>query len=282
MIDERQEELAALHAFDLLEGPEREQFLAAMAGDPALRQRVAELRGSVAALAFWPPPREPPDELRERILRSVSERGRSPASASGAEKAKVVRFPPWIPWLAAACIAASAAWYGRLYLIAKNENTSLQVQRRLFQLALDQARADLETAKQTIAESSRQIADLHSKLRSESDLAHFKISMLASMLGNSPAAVAVAVWDPARGQGVLSVSKLPAIAAGKDYQLWVIDAAYPAPVSAGVFAVDPVTGEAHVVFKADKPVKAIAKFAVSVERKGGAPEPEGPIVLLGQ
>jgi anti-sigma-K factor RskA len=52
-------------------------------------------------------------------------------------------------------------------------------------------------------------------------------------------------------------------------------------VSAGVFAVDPATGEAHVVFRADRPVRSAAKFAVSVERKGGVPAREGPIVLLG-
>jgi anti-sigma-K factor RskA len=51
-------------------------------------------------------------------------------------------------------------------------------------------------------------------------------------------------------------------------------------VNSGVFAVDPVTGEAHVVFRADKPIKSAAKFAVSLERKGGVPSPEGPIVLL--
>jgi anti-sigma-K factor RskA len=53
-------------------------------------------------------------------------------------------------------------------------------------------------------------------------------------------------------------------------------------VSAGVFAVDPATGEAHVVFRADRPVRAISKFAVSLERKGGAAKPEGPIVLISQ
>jgi anti-sigma-K factor RskA len=81
---------------------------------------------------------------------------------------------------------------------------------------------------------------------------------------------------------VLTVSKLPAVAAEKDYQLWVIDSHYAAPVSGGVFAVDPATGRAHVIFRADKPVHSIAKFAVSLERKGGAAEPEGPIVLLSE
>jgi anti-sigma-K factor RskA len=133
-----------------------------------------------------------------------------------------------------------------------------------------------------VTEYSRQVAELSTKLKDEGDIAHLKISTLASMLGNTPAALAVAVWDPTREQGVLEVSKLPALATEKDYQLWVIDAKYPSPVSAGVFVVDPVSGEAHIVFKTDKPVRSIAKFAVSLERKGGVPKPEGPIVLLSQ
>ena len=131
-------------------------------------------------------------------------------------------------------------------------------------------------------DSNQQVAELSAKLKEEGDLAHFKIATLASMLGNSPEALAVAVWDPALQQGVLSVSKLPALASEKDYQLWVIDKQYPSPVNAGVFVVDPVTGEAHIVFKADKHVDSIAKFAVSLERKGGVAKAEGPIVLLSQ
>ena len=284
MIDERQEELAALHSLDLLEGAELDRFLKQMPADPSLRKKVAEFRGTASALALLAPEAEPPAGLRERILRSAAARepvAKQPTAAS-VERDRVIPFPSWIPWLAAACIAAAAAWYGRLYLIAEEENSSLREQQRVSQLALGQARAELEDARQRISESGREIADLGAKLKSEGDLAHFKISMLASMLGNSPTAVAVAVWDPARGQGVLSVSKLPAVAAEKDYQIWVIDANYPAPVSGGIFAVDPATGEAHVVFRADKPVNSIAKFAVSLERKGGVPVREGPIVLLSQ
>jgi anti-sigma-K factor RskA len=284
MIDQRQEELAALHALDLLEGAEREQFLADMAADPALRRRVADFRGTAAGLALLSPQAEPPAALKLRILASASKRRPEPTRVAAPPPAvnRPLAFPSWIPWLAAACIAAAAAWYGRLYLVAQGENSSLREEQRISRQALDQARGQLEDTQKRLAESGREIADLGAKLKAEGDLAHFKISTLASMLGNSPAALAVAVWDPARGEGVLSVSKLPALASEKDYQLWVIDAKYPSPVSAGTFVVDPVTGEAHVVFRADKPVNSIAKFAVSLERKGGVPEPEGPIVLISQ
>ncbi len=339
MIDDRQDELAALHALDLLEGAERELFVAEMAGNAELRRRVAELRQVGSSLAHLAPAAEPPAGLKARILASAGPRAASAgAKAPPPRAAQVVPFPAWVPWLAAAALAVAALWSQKRYVStrgdydllrerqrvaqeaieeerktnqraqaeigslrtqqqlaqeaieeerktsqsARTEIDSLRTQQRLAQEALDQTRAKLTDAGRLLADSGRQIADLDAKLKAEGDIAHFKITTLASMLGNSPAALAVAVWDPNREQGVLSVSKLPAVAAAKDYQLWVIDSAYPAPVSAGVFAVDPVTGEAHVVFRANKPVKSIAKFAVSVERKGGAPEPEGPIVLLGQ
>ena len=80
---------------------------------------------------------------------------------------------------------------------------------------------------------------------------------------------------------MLRVEKLPALAPDKDYQLWLIDPQYPIPVDGGVFTVDPASGAASYAFKAGKPVRAITKFAVSLERKGGVPRAEGPMVLFG-
>jgi anti-sigma-K factor RskA len=285
MIDDRQEELASLHAFGLLEGPELEQFLSELGKTPELQRRVAELRVAATGLAHVAPEATPPEALRARVLASVearSNQGGGSAGAPDSAPAQVIQLPSWIPWLAAASIGIAALWTQRQYVAARAENASLGEEARIALATLDQTRGQLADAKRLVTEYSRQVAELSTKLKDEGDLAHFKIATLASMLGNSPAALAVAVWDPAREQGVLEVSKLPALASEKDYQLWVIDAQYASPVSAGVFVVDPVTGEAHIVFRANKPVRSIAKFAVSLERKGGAPKPEGPIVLLSQ
>jgi anti-sigma-K factor RskA len=274
MIDDRQEELASLHALGLLEGAELEQFLAELGTNSELRGHVAALRVAATALAHVAPEAEPPASLKARVLASAA------ARAAGPTPAPVIRFPVWIPWAIAACLAIAVAWTGRQYSTEREANAALSEQQRIAEQALEQTRGQLEDAKRLVTESSRQVAELSTKLKDQGDLAHFKIATLASMLGNTPAAIAVAVWDPSREQGVLSVSKLPALASEKDYQLWVIDKQYPAPVSAGVFVVDPVSGEAHIVFKTDKPVRSIAKFAVSLERKGGVASPEGPIVLI--
>ncbi len=133
-----------------------------------------------------------------------------------------------------------------------------------------------------LGEAQQQVALLTSELKSQGDLADFKITALASLLKNSPQALAVAVWDPSKQEGVLKVEKLPALLANQDYQLWIVDPQYLNPVDGGVFTVDPTTGERRMKFKAKQPVGAVNAFAVTLERKGGVPKAEGPFVLLGK
>lgn len=282
MIDELHEELASLYVFSLLEGPEVVSFEAALASDPALQQLVRELRETASQLAFTAPAAEPPSELRARLLERLD------TAAAWRAESKIIPFavPGWLPWAAAAGLAVTCAWLGQLYLVSLSENALLRDQQALADFELRSARHQLEAerliASHELSGATEQLAALNHQLKTEGDLASFKISMLASLLGNSPQALAVAVWNPARQEGVLAVEKLPALAADKDYQLWLVDPQYPVPVDGGVFTVDPATGEARVQFKAGKPVKAVAKFAVSLERKGGVPKAEGPMVLLSQ
>ena len=363
MIDERHEELAALHALDLLDGAEQTEFVSVLAGDPALQALVRELRESSVTLAHAASAAEPPAALRARVLASVT---------AAPEENKILRppssvFRSLLPWAAAACFAIVAAGLGQLYVASRAEVSLLGQQQALADLALKSAHNQLEAERiltrqrvagldRQIADATRQLADATAQLTSsdklladartqlhnerslsgqrlidlekqlaaeqaksgdatqqiadakrmlaqltaqlndeaqrvaateakaqhDTDLANFKITTLASMLKNSPQALAVAVWNPATQEGVLRVDKLPALAADKDYQLWVVDPQYPAPVDGGVFTVDPQTGAANVQFKARQPVKSINAFAVTRERKGGVPKAEGPFVLLGK
>ena len=92
--------------------------------------------------------------------------------------------------------------------------------------------------------------------------------------------VAVVVWDSEKHQGVLKLEKMPPVQVGKDYQLWVVDPKQPVPVDAGIVRVDS-TGFAKVDFKPVTEVTDASKFALSVEKEGGVPKGEGPIVLIG-
>ncbi len=161
--------------------------------------------------------------------------------------------------------------------LAKRDTDLADLSQRVVALTRDSALATRE-----LNDARNRIARLLADMKSERELANFRITMLASLVKDNPQATAVAVWDPAKQEGILQVEKLPALAANQDYQLWVVDPQYPIPVDAGVFTVDPATGATRFDFKAKQPVAAVAAFAVSLERKGGVPKAEGPMMLLGK
>lgn len=282
MIDEQHEELASLYVLGLLEGAELANFEQSLAADPALGRLVRELRETTSQLACTAPDAVPPPELRARLLDQLD------TAANWRAQGNVLsfHFPAWLPWAAAACFAIACAWLGQLYIGSRYEAATQRDLMAVADFQLRSAHHQLEAeriiASHQLSSAIEQLAALDRQLKEEGDLAKFKIATLASLAGNTPQALAVAVWNPARQEGVLSVEKLPALAADKDYQLWLVDPQYPIPVDGGVFTVDPATGEAHITFKANKPIKSVAKFAVSLERKGGVPKAEGPMVLLSQ
>jgi anti-sigma-K factor RskA len=293
MIEEHKEELAALDALDLLEPAERTAFESAALGDPELARRAAELREAAAALSRTAPSVEPPPGLRGRVLASLP--GHSVTAAAGS---RILPFPVLLPWALAAGLAVAFVWSSQLYLRSRSETAllgnqqalaelemravrnQLEAERIVNQRELTESRRDLADASRRLADANRDLAELGRRMRSGSSLADYKVSTLGSMLGSAPRALAVAVWCPSMQEGILAVSNLPSLPLGKDYQLWVVDPRYPAPVSGGVFSVDPATGEARVVFRTVRPIESIRKFAVSLERKGGVDRAEGPMVLL--
>ncbi len=280
MIDERHEELAALHALDLLEGEELAAFETALAADPDLRRLVASLRNSAADLAFTAPAVPPPSAaLRARILNSA-------VPHPGSNHGQILPFPTlpaWLGWASAACFFFAAFFFAAKSFNVRGELQSILEAERVARLEAGTFKNLLEAERilsrgqlDRLASADRLINDL----RIQADIARLKIASLKSLAGNSPEARAIAVWNPDRQEGVLVVSQLPALAPDKDYQLWVIDPQYPIPVDGGVFTVDATTGEARVNFKPGKTVDVAQVFAVSLERKGGVPKAEGPMMLI--
>lgn len=184
----------------------------------------------------------------------------------------------WAPWAVAAALALVGVWLATQNLSLRSENSMLRTERELAEIAYRQARNQL--AERTLI-AERLINDLGARLQRQQDLARLKVFTLATLAGNTREVQAIAVWDPEQQTGLLTIEKLPALAADKDYQLWVIDPAYQNPVNGGVFIVTP-DGKAAFVFKPDQPVRQPEKFAVSLEKKGGVPKAAGPIVLLSQ
>ncbi len=93
-------------------------------------------------------------------------------------------------------------------------------------------------------------------------------------------AKATVAWQPGRQSGVIRISNLPAPQSGKDYQLWAVDAEHKDPISAGIVRVGK-NGVAQVRFKPVEKAEHVKAFAISLEREGGVPKKEGPILLAG-
>lgn len=158
---------------------------------------------------------------------------------------------------------------------------SAAVQREAERIVDQRRMADLDAR---LADAQQRIYDTVAKLaefRQRNGMAQLKIVTLRSAPGGPSPSLALAVWDPSMQRGMLEVAKLPPLPPGKDYQLWIVDPAYPKPVSSGVFDVDPTSCQACVTFRAERPVRTPVAFAVSLERKGGSPFRQGPIILLG-
>lgn len=91
------------------------------------------------------------------------------------------------------------------------------------------------------------------------------------------------IWDPENQRALLQVANLPEPADDKDYQLWLIKDQH-SPVSAGIFSFKQSSSD--LFYKIDQlnefPSDVSNTFAVTLEPKGGAPQPTGSMYLLGQ
>ena len=131
-----------------------------------------------------------------------------------------------------------------------------------------------------LRQENRRITGELAVLQQKNRLAELKIATLKAQVAAFEAYTVVVVWDPNQERGVIQSDKLPPPAPGKDYQLWVIDPKISQPVSAGVISV-PNNGLIRATFQPRQAVKSVSAFAISVEKSGGVPEPEGQIIFVG-
>ena len=192
------------------------------------------------------PPRVPPVDIPARIVRAEPK----------ARPRKVIPFAAVVPWALAACLALMGAVLSVEQIHHREEVTALRNEVAFLQWQRDD-------------------------LRQRDAFAQMRIATLQAKVAAYAQTQAVVVWDTAKKVGLIQFGELPAPQPGKAYQLWVLDARSPQPVSAGL--VPPAeSGLVRVEFKPARAVGSAAHFAVSVEEASGSPEPRGPIILLGQ
>ena len=258
MIDEPKQELLVQYFLDEVDPSTAEKIRAELETDAELREFVRETEDAFTSMAYAVPPMEPPAGLPQRILQLERNVSGKPSPASRPNIIWLI-----VPWALAACLAMACAVLG--------------LERTRLQKRTDEASQELLAVQQKSAQIEQELATLQSK----NVLAEMSIATLKAQVSAYETASAVVVWDKNRKNGVLQLDKLPPPAAGKDYQLWVIDPKIPQPVSAGVLAV-PNEGLIRASFHPVTPVESAGAFAISLEKAGGSLKPEGQIILVGK
>lgn len=255
-------ELAEPYALDILDADERRAFERHLPLCEECQRAVADARAVAEGLAHTLEPVAPPAALRARVLGAATTRARAAAVPSVTESNAGV-----LPWALAAAASIAAVvfglgWWNTADRLARAEN-------------------ELQTALQTLASTQSRIADA----QSVADRLTRELSVLAAPdvvrveLKGQPAAPAASGrvhWSRSRGT-TFAATNLPALDAGRVYQLWFVTAG--PPVGAAVVTPD-AAGRAEAVIPILSGIEPTA-FALTVEPAGGSPAPTGAMLLVG-
>lgn len=304
MDEERFQELAAMNALGMLENDEKRALDGAVARDKEVRLLTSELEQVTAELAYLVQPVEPPANMKKRIRAKMRAKG---LKGAGVSRGVIIGGTGWA--LAASFALASVwLWKERAGMtqqlaaasraIAPVNNPAIPVvddgKTRTLEEELKKRRDEFEAQKQALAkeietlnkretETKAQNARLTAEvaaLKEQEQQSQLQIATLQSKVWEYRRSEMLVVWDQKRSQGVVMLDKMPKVDSDKDYQLWVVDPSKPNPVSAGVVTVD-AKGSVKAVFKPVEAVSGEAKFALSIEKKGGVPKSEGQLLMVG-
>lgn len=205
---------------------------------------------------------------------------RSPDSASAAPAGRSASLPiaQLAHWVVVAALAIAAGSLFLANLALRTENRSLQSERDLVVMADRMTRNQL--AERTLL-AETMITELGRRLQRQAELGRLRVATLTAAGTDAGGMTAVVVWDPELQAGLVRVHRLPVVTASHDYQIWFTDPASPDPVRGPVLPVD-AAGRAVAEFKPDPPLTTIEEFVITLEPKGGASRPAGPVVLRGR
>lgn len=248
------EALCAGHVLGSLSAEEERMFQEMLKNaNPEQIQFYEDLKSVKDELALSAPLTVPSDDLEERIINEIS-------NSSEAKKESSSIIPMWAYKMAAAVLLA-----GILSLIYFTQNLT-----------------------ETIGQQEVIITELQTELERQDQLLDVLAArevklVIMGGLDPSPDGYGKIVWDPENRRAVLQLANLPAPPEDKDYQLWLIKDDQ-SPISAGVFNFDrPSTDLFFKVEHLEEAPSPISNaFAVTLEPKGGMPQPTGDMFLLGQ
>jgi|AntRauTorcE11898_2_1112593.scaffolds.fasta_scaffold09837_3 anti-sigma-K factor RskA len=226
-------------------------------------------------------PMEPSENLFDNILDEIST-GKATAETvtSGPETSESSSSTPSniIPmWVFKAAAAVLLAGVLGLALYSQQQST-----------LVIQQEAQISDLQSELEQQNQMLTQLETELERKEELLAILESRdvnLILMAGQetNPNGYGKIIWDPENERALLQVANLPEPAEDKDYQLWLIKD-QQSPVSAGVFSFDQPSTDLFYKIESlnERPSDISNTFAVTLEPKGGAPQPTGSMYLLGQ
>ncbi|PYQ31276.1 MAG: hypothetical protein DMF56_05080 [Acidobacteria bacterium] len=238
---EEYESIAALDAIGVATADDAAALRAHLSQCIPCRKAREEYGEAATSIALSLEPVTPPRDLRARVVAAheLSRRG-----------------SPW--WLAVAATLFLALWGWReLGIRAARENDASQ---------------SAEIAQ--LREENSLLAQRNEKMSSEIVALSAEGTRTIALAGQevAPSASAKVFLEPERRRAIVFFHALPANPGDKSYQLWIIPANQPKPVSAGVFDVTRA-GNASIVIENLPLATEIKGLAVTLEQKGGVDQP---------
>ncbi len=258
-------DLAALHALGALPADERAAFAAHVATCDECRREVRAFGAVVNALPLSLPQIDPPPTLRARVLAGIGGGAARPAPVAAA------RARPWVvptAWLSVAALLVMGLGLGAYVVSLRHRVGGLELRLRDALIRLDRSEQQLASATLDATRAQVRLAVLTAP-----DLRQVVLA------GQPPAPRAAGRGFLSSSNGLLfAASRLPALPAGRIYQLWFLTAG--APISAGLITPDP-SGRVTAAFDVPAGAESPKGLAVSIEPDGGVPSPTGALYLAG-
>jgi anti-sigma-K factor RskA len=268
-------ELAPLYVIGALDEKTARDLEASLNGATPEQRRVVTRWLDVAALLPQALPlQSPPDHIKERALNRISEEAQKTPIEIAVEESTLNELAERaekkvLPFVQTRRAESRAARWILIAATALLSFTSAYLFKQNAKLARerDYLSHERDNLSEELAASRRQVDDIVAP----------KTKVIAMIGDEAPQANAKVVWDTKAQQWVVYIFDLPAPPSDKDYQLWYVTA--KAKINARVFSTDE---QGRAVLKLTLPPEALsglAATAVTLEPKGGSPQPTGKFYL---
>ena len=258
-MDVRQiEELLPFYALDALTEEERGLVEEYLREHPEVRRQLVEMNRAAEALPQAVTPVEPPPHLKAGLMRRVAADAEVHARSSAQSQPSrlTTRFENFFRTFSLAVAALAMIW-----VIVLN----IQVSR---------LRTEIASLNERLAAQSASLEKIVTGLPQTNPSSVITVSLKGTAA--QPQAQGQLRANPNSQSAVLVIAQLPKLEAGKTYQVWLIDGG--APVSAGLLSVDE-NGQGVLIVTSKETIGSFQTIAISVEPRGGSPQPTGEIVV---